>query len=168
MSITESTPTDLTEAASTEVAPAPPAAPAPTQTAPTQTGSLFSFGTSDRPVSIRLSLVVGAATLFLPWFLFVVSPASDETVEVAGYVTATSMLAMLALYPVLALAIRGSAALGKMMFGVVGLGLIAQAACAVDGHVSVGQPHFVAQVLSWLAFGVLAIGVTANTRSARV
>lgn len=165
MSITESTHSDLTESALAGPVVASPTPPAPPIDSPTPALAPFSFGLKrDRAVSIQLSVLVVVASLALPWFLFVVSPANAAETQVAGYVTFTSTIAMLALYPVLGLAIRGSRALGKMMFGVVGLGLIAQAACAVDGHVSVGEPHFLVQVVSWLAFGALAIGVTANTK----
>lgn len=138
-----------TEAAADPVA---PPGPAPDRT--------LSAG----PVKSMLAVIVTAVTIGHQNLLFALSPELPEGLEVAGYVMATTLVAIIAQFAVIGLAFARSKMLPTAMFGTVGLGLIAQAACPIDGHVSASAPGFIGQVVSWLAYGLFAIWVLGQNR----
>jgi len=118
------------------------------------------------PVKGMLALIITGVTIGHQNLLFALSPDVPEGLEIAGYVMATTLAAIFAQFVVIGLAFARSKMLPTAMFGTVGLGLIAQAACPIDGHVSATAPGFIAQVVSWLAYGVFAIWVLGQNRQA--
>lgn len=112
----------------------------------------------------RIALIVTVATVIHQNLLFASTPELPEGLEIAGYVMATTMAAIIAQFIVIGLAFAKSRLLSPAMFTTFGLGLIAQAACPIDGHVSATAPAFIFQVVTWLAYGLLAVWVLGNSR----
>lgn len=114
-------------------------------------------------VSRRAGVAVAAATLLHHYFLILTSSGS-EGAEVAGYVVATSSLAMVAQLALVSAAAVRVSWLPRALVLMMGLGLLAQAACPIDGHVSVTDSTFMLQTVSWLGYGIAAIAVLARTQ----
>lgn len=131
--------------------PAPISSSAPLAPAPAR-------GTGQPIVSQRAAIAVVGATILHQAFL-VMTSASAADIEVAGYVVATSMFAQLAQMALIGAALFRPPWLPRALVFMMGIGLIAQAACPIDGHVSATNATFMLQTVSWLGYGALAVAV---------
>lgn len=117
----------------------------------------------DRGITIsrRAGFAVAGGTYLHQQFLFMTS-ASTEGMEIAGYVTATTLLAVVAQFALIGAALGRASFLPRALGAMMAIGLIAQAACPIDGHVSVTNTGFMLQTISWLGYGIAAVAVLAR------
>jgi len=157
-----------------DIAPATPSSTAPSSTAPPSAAPSNApvppappaAKSEDRTPRLSLAFIVVMATWLHQNLLFATSPEPPEDLEIAGYVLATAVVALVAQYIAVGIAYFRPKSLPTAIFAAFGLGLIAQAACPIDGHVSATAPVFMLQVVSWLAYGLVGIWALSRTRTA--